>query len=464
MDFSKFKKLFYIVAIISMLLSIKSKVFGASSVTYDVNNSTETLDLSPIQNYKYYFICTYNSTTNLYYYQIITSLNGFTYYPEGAPFKNFYFSNANGNKSYDTAGSSSSLTDIQNIINNAIPRDTSNSYISYRTDYSTGNNAINLELAQYSCNFDIINQFTNEVAFKDTINVFTYPYFNNKTEIENGYPDGVIISRGDYSEDVPLYFHLLKITNTVPDGNQSTYYYQPKVFKLTKDSNYYRTYDADTENKYSYYYIKRSALTLDTDSSYLYVLSNSGDSITNSYSILQPDVTSGIYDVVESDTAGVITEQQALNDKIANMNNNQQEFQQQQQEFQNQNSILPETETNIDTNLNFSNNAPQFSSLFNGFFSRLTSTISDLGNYKDTDIITINLPIPFTNDTIPIRSDFIFSNENTNFLKNISVLLWYFIFGRYFLYFLINTYWLITSGEFFNYYLTQKEAITGDML
>lgn len=172
----------------------------------------------------------------------------------------------------------------------------------------------------------------------------------------------------------------------------------------------------------------------------------------------------GIYDVVQSDTAGVITEQQALNDKIANMNNEINSYKEEQQEFQNQNSILPETETNIDTNLNFSNSAPQFSSLFNGFFSRLTSTISDLGNYKDTDVITINLPIPFTNDTIPIRSDFIFSNENTNFLKNISVLLWYFIFGRYFLYFLINTYWLITNGQFFNYYLTQKEAITGDML
>ena len=28
----------------------------------------------------------------------------------------------------------------------------------------------------------------------------------------------LFISRGDYSENDALYFHLLKITNTVPDG------------------------------------------------------------------------------------------------------------------------------------------------------------------------------------------------------------------------------------------------------
>ena len=177
---------------------------------------------------------------------------------------------------------------------------------------------------------------------------------------------------------------------------------------------------------------------------------------------------------MESDTAGVITEQQALNDKIANINNNQQDIANSQQEisnnsnninnFLNQNTVAADTQTDVDTNLNFNNSAPQFSSLFNGYFSRLTTIVSDLGNYQDTDVITIHLPIPFTNDTIPISSNFIFSNQNNDFLKNITTLLWYFIFGRYFLYFLINTYWLITNGEFFNYYLTQKEAITGDML
>ena len=59
---------------------------------------------------------------------------------------------------------------------------------------------------------------------------------------------------------------------------------------LKKDSKYYYNYEDDTENKYSYYYVSRSALTLDTNSSYLYVLSNSGDTIGNSYNILQPDI------------------------------------------------------------------------------------------------------------------------------------------------------------------------------
>lgn len=56
-------------------------------------------------------------------------------------------------------------------------------------------------------------------------NPFYAPFFDNVTEIRNGYPDGVYISRGDYSEDNTLYFHLLKITYTVTDDNNTVYYY-----------------------------------------------------------------------------------------------------------------------------------------------------------------------------------------------------------------------------------------------
>lgn len=447
---NKWRKILTILMIINLCFVLFAKITKSFGAFYDITYNNYTFNVSENLN-QYNLICLISKNGSYYHLEFKISEK-----PVTILYQTDYGYRIKFNSSMWGGNSSNSKYPDTNFFNSTIglanngARDTDLGADNFTTD------------VQVWANYNVKDTSGNVVIPETT--AYIPPYFDNIEEIRQGYPESVIISRGDYSENDALYFHLLKITNTVPDGNQSTYYYDSKVFKLTKDSKYYKTYDADTDNKHSYYYIDRSALTLDTDSSYLYVISNSGNSLTNSYGILQPDVPGGIYDVVESDTAGVITEQQALNDKITNINNNQQEFQKQQQEFQNQNSILPETETDIDTNLNFSNNAPQFSSLFNGFFSRLTSTISDLGNYKDTDVITVHLPIPFTNDTLPIRSDIIFSNQNNNFLKNITTLLWYFIFGRYFLYFLINTYWLITNGQFFNNYLTQKEAITSDML
>lgn len=311
-----------------------------------------------------------------------------------------------------------------------------------------------------------IYDYNNQDTIYDENLPFRAPYFTNLTEIENGYPDGVFVSRGDYSENDALYFHLLKITNTIPDGNQSTYYYDSKVFKLIKNSKYYQTYDADTENKYSYYYIQRSALTLDTNSSYLYVLSDSGDSITNSYGILQPDNSLGIYDVVESDTAGVISEQQALNDKMTNIDNNQQEIINNSNNinsFLNENTVSSETEENVDTNLNFNNSSPQFADLQLNFISRLTSIVGDFGNYTLDTIDTINIPVPHSNNTISLRSD-LMTDHIPNDIRLIITAFWFFIFGKYFLNYLLLIYKLITTGQLIDYYASNDEIIVTEVL
>lgn len=295
MDFSKIRKIFYIVAIISMLLSIKSKVFGAI-FNYEFDNTNYTLllpDFIDEHNLNYFVDFYYGSngvgfdliitentelnvTSNYQHYYYFNNQQ-FVYYTYSTSLSNF---NAQGMNTFlnNATNYFKSLTYSNNYENKQGYFGTGGYYGLYRNDYQ--------EVQSYLSTINI-NQNNNTIF---PSNSFDPPFFTNLTEIKNGYPDGVFISRGDYSDDVPLYFHLLKITNTVPDGNQSTYYYEPKVFKLTKDSKYYRTYDADTDNKYSYYYIKRSELTLDTDSSYLYVLSNSGNSITNSYGILQPDI------------------------------------------------------------------------------------------------------------------------------------------------------------------------------
>lgn len=444
MDFSnygKIKKIFYIVAIISMLLSIKSRVFGAT-----IEDFPTIPEVYEGQN----FIIYKNSAQTYYYLAVLNgNINDNNHVFYNTNVKLLTFPSGSGKMYRTPVNNGTSWTFLENIqSSNGIDR------------YGAYVNSLLIS------SVDIYDPTDNEIVFPSNFSTVIAPSFDNASEIENGNPDGVYISPADYSQNDNLYFHLLQIDTGLSNSDQSIYYYSDKTFTLNKDSDYYRTW-ADPSIEGFYYYIPRYKLGLSQNTSYLYVLNNSKNAIQNSYGLYSKDIPNGIYDVVQSDTAGVITATEEESDRMKNI---EQSLIQNQGSIDNiQNSlsdtnVSQDTETNIDTSLDFDNSAPQFSSLFNGYFSRLTSIVSDLGNYQDIDIITIQLPIPFTNSTIPIRSDLIFSNQNTAFLKNIATLLWYFIFGRYFLYFLINIYWSITNGQFFKSYLTQKEAITSDML
>lgn len=174
----------------------------------------------------------------------------------------------------------------------------------------------------------------------------------------------------------------------------------------------------------------------------------------------------GIYDVVQSDTAGVITEQQALNDKIANINNNQQDIANNSNNinnYLNENTISNDTNDNINTNLNFDNTATNFSNMYDTFFSRLSSTISNLGSYKLSDIETINLPIPFTQKTISLTSNIV-SEHMPEILTSLFTAFWLFIFSKYFLAYILFIYRLIASGHILDNINSNTEIITNDVL
>lgn len=470
-SFKKIRKIFYIVAIISMLLSIKNKVLGFS---FNYENEDYSLIMPDWveENDIHYYLAITQSKTNLSSYGL-----NILFYTENqldltTSGTNYVFDSSSSSGWLVTSVSNfSSFTNAINYYNNTLlPSISYQSYSTYKTRYSYLNNYIVDGNANYNllCAFCDTNVYVdNNLKLESNITPpFNYPSFDNVTEIENGNPDGVFISAGDFTNTDNLYFHLLEINTGLANSDQSIYYYSDKTITLNKDSDYYRTWE-DPSIQGFYYYIPRYKLGLSQNTSYLYVLNNSNKQIQNSQGIYQEDVSNGIYDVLESDTAGVISATEEQSDRMKNL---EESLQNTDNTLNNINNSLTDTNVNDDTNaninssLNFNNSAPQFSSLFNGYFSRLTSIISDLGNYQDTDVITISIPIPFTNDTIPISSNFIFSNQNNTFLKNLASTLWYFIFGRYFLYFLINIYWLITNGQFFDYYLTQKEAITGDML
>lgn len=458
---NKWRKILTILMIINLCFVIFAKittVFGAfSQITYKDVTYTVSDNLN-----NYYLICLISYDGDFYHYDRVIS-------DEPATITKIY-NYGYRLKFVDNTKWSRSTSNSQSVQKNFFnsPNATTGDRTSFQTDIGASNYTQDV---QVWANYNVKNS-SGDIVISETSD-FINPYFDNLTEIENGYPDGVFISRGDYSEDEPLYFHLLKITNTVADVNQSTYYYDSKIFKLTKDSKYYKTYDDDTDNKYSYYSIERSSLTLDTNSSYLYVLSNSGNSISNSYGILQPDIPGGIYDVVESDTAGVITEQQALNDKIANINNNQQDIANSQQEiannsnninnYLNENTISNDTNENIDTNLNFNNQNSDLNNLNNGFFTRLTTMLSNISTYNLAEDTVINIPLPNSQKHLELHSN-IFYNNVTGALRTIINAFWTFIFTFYLWKFINKIYIAVSSGSILDNFTSSGETITNNML
>lgn len=455
---NKWRKILTILMIINLciiLFSRFSRVFGADinyDNTYNVKTYNQNINLPEAFKSNYWFICISNRTP---------SFNGFQstiFYSD----KEFNVAQNNTNstltipsltnarvRSYQTSGPSRSLTEIQNYINNlnfdltnVTPTNYTNTQLLAST-YNTG--------GVLACNFDLKNT-SGDIILAKTNDSFFPPYFDNVTEIENGYPDGVYISRNDFSENDNLYFHLLKITYTVSDDNNTIYYYSPKIFLLNKESKYYRTWENDNNNQYSYYYVSRSALGLDTDSSYLYVLSNSSDSYTNSYGILNENVSDGIYDVIQSDTTGVITSQDSTNDKIQNID-----------DTLNDDTVSADTETNIEDSLNFDNQNSSLNNMNNGFFSRLTTMLSNLLGYDLAEDTVVRVPYPNSEKYLELHSNILYNNV-TGGLRLIINAFWLYIFAFYMYKFINKLYIAISTGNILDTFSSSGEAITNNML
>lgn len=442
MDFSKIKKIFYIVAIISMLLSIKSKVFGAS-YEYTFADTNDSISLFPLSDY--YIYCYGKKDGSSYRIQLIVCDEQFTITNDKE-----YISLPLNSHYWNVTGTIN-LTTLNNQIQNfTAPSNTVTA--SWRIHGSFINTWSNQNLFT---NFDL--KYENGDTFNPN-NVSIDPFFSNPEELEDA-PENVFIELGDYSANDYLYFHLLEVTNIMPMSNSdSTYYYNDKTFALNKDSKYY-TQLLDT-TKY-YYSIPRSALGLNPDTSYFYVLTNSKTQIDNS---INP-ITEGddIYDVIMQDTTGIITQDMATNDKLQNINQEFNEYKQQQEEFQNQNSLTPETETDIENSLGYSNSNAEITNMRQGFFTRLSQMLANLTNYNLREDTAVAIPFPNTQKNITLHSIDIYNNVGEP-LKTIINLFWIFIFNFYLYKFINHLYIAITTGKILKDFNATNETITNHML
>lgn len=444
MDFSKWRKIFYIVAIISMILSIKSKVLGAyypsyQNVTFDI---TDTF----ISENPYYLIAVSDEEINGSYYAYVCRSNSpITADSSKNTAYSFKFFNLQGTgitSSWGTlSGMSAMFTNnsFSVIPNSNIPTESSSITILNNIPYTI-----------LFSNYDIIDTHTNEVIHSS--NAVSYPSFDNVTEIENGNPDGVYISPADFSNTDNLYFHLLQINTGLSNSDQSIYYYSDKTFILNKDSDYYRTW-ADPSIEGFYYYIPRYKLGLSQNTSYLYVLNNSKNQIQNSQGIYEEDASNGVYDVLESDTAGVISATEEQSNRLHNIEVQQQEALKDQKNFQDtftDTNIQNTTENDVDTSLNYSSDNQQLNNVFTGFFSRLSTWLSQFLDYDITQDTTLNIPIPHSEETITLHSNILYNQLHNTALYPIIYTFYMFIFMTNLVLFYTKVYATLVTGGYLN--------------
>lgn len=215
MDFSKWKKIFYIVAIISMLLSIKTRVFGAEIYFPDINDN---IDISSSLNEDYNIILFFTPVGNDYIVNLIATEKNtkFVLNPTGNNPNLLYFNKKSNYHQVYYRGSVSSIKNYFLTLNSSsFSLDTTSfdgtpsmvgTYTGLVNSYN--NNALytNTDVLSYS-NLD-------NVIVPPNLTFYNYPHFDNVDEIEEGYPNGIYISRGDYSSSDNLYFHLLSVNNT----------------------------------------------------------------------------------------------------------------------------------------------------------------------------------------------------------------------------------------------------------
>lgn len=457
---SKFIKFIFVFLIIFFILSIYNNVKADNEVLYTINNSTETLDLTDLQQYYYYVGACYYTRERSYTYQVVVSDKPFIIYTNSNP------TNTNGGTFYTldqcalyTAFGSGTLTQLRNIITNAIPSGSFNpnyGFSVYNPSRANGNLTVSADSAVIATNFDIKDQ-NGDVIFNSTVvPSFVYPFFTPSTsDIQSLNFDNLFVELGDYNlSENKLYLHALEIINSIPENNDVLYYYSDNVFNLDTKSIYYKQF-FDTTNYY--FSIPKGSINFGVDKSYLLVLTNKKSLEMNSVGLYEKNETEGFFDVVLVDTSGIVSESEVINNNINNINNNI------NPNSPINNQLESSTDESIDTNLNFNNQNSSLNNLNNGFFTRLTTLLNNMIDYDSNVDTVVSIPYPNSNKTLDLHSNMISSNLS-NVLQLLISAFWFYVFGFYMFRFINKIYIAVTSGSILDTFSNSDEAITNNML
>lgn len=131
--------------------------------------------------------------------------------------------------------------------------------------------------------------------------------------------------------------------------------------------------------------------------------------------------------------------------------------------FLNDSNINDSTNDDINNSLNFNNQNSSLNNLNGGFFSRLTTMLSNLLGYDLSQDTSVSIPMPNSNKYITLHSIDIYNNV-TGALRLIINAFWFYIFAFYMWKFINKIYIAVSTGNILDTFSSSGEAITNDML
>lgn len=120
-------------------------------------------------------------------------------------------------------------------------------------------------------------------------------------------------------------------------------------------------------------------------------------------------------------------------------------------------------ENEIQDNLDFNNSNEDITNTNSGFFSRLTTMVSDLVDYDLSEDETIEIGLPFTTQKIILHSNMLY-NVLPQSLQLLFSMFWSYLFGMYLFRFVNKIYIAISTGKILDGFSSSGEVITNNML
>ena len=288
------------------------------------------------------------------------------------------------------------------------------------------------------------------ITFQNTYVPFKAPNISNPlSELESLNFDKLFVEPADFGTENPLFLHVLEIVNTVSNGDDTIYYYGDNIIMLDNTTSYYKQF---LDSDYYYYSIPKYKLSLEPEKAYLLLLSSSNKYINNSIGLIAANYSDNYFDVIQINTGNLITSQDVINNNIQNIG-----------DTLNDNTVTSDTETYIDDSLKFDNKNDGLNNLNNGFFSRLTSMLSNLLGYNLSDDTSVSIPLPNSDKHLILHSKDIYDNV-TGLIRVIINAFWTFIFTFYLWKFINKIYIAVSTGNILDSFSSSGEAITNDML
>lgn len=360
---------------------------------------------------------------------------------------------------YSSFGSSSSTGNVNiNFISNAINRSEPSSLDTY-SNQTLFTNEVYQSLPKFS-NFDI--KYTNGNTFLSATNpqIVNPVLTNTQTDLENLSFNNFNIEAHSYSDqDVYMFFYNRSLTNSLTtDG-----LYPISTKLLTREAIYYDITNSSEENAIYNVPIWKTGVLFNVGSTYeiRFAIINGFDdeSYTPLYSYIGDIYSFTISSSVTQDYINNLNQQTATDTSQENFDNLQNSINNQSQSIDNMNNTITDsTVDNSSIELPTDNTTDPTQSGVDNIFQAIYNSFTS-GTAQD-----IVFPIPFTNRSITLESNYIYNMLNNNgasWVITIIQAFWLYLISRFIITDIMRKIRKIKQGNFDN---IQNSNIKEDML